>query len=138
MRSAPPWTNGTRALNSFSVQGSALVVETFVHVRWGWITYMASEILLAIVFLCVTVVYTRRLNMKVLKSSPLATLLALNDEARSSVGGITTPKRVRTSARSVKVNLVGSGIAVSELTASPAVGTPDEDGSGRLPFRRKW
>ena len=139
MRSAPPWTNGTRSINSFAVQGSALVEETFVHVRWGWITYMGFEILLAIVFLCLTVAYTQRLNMKVLKSSPLATLLALNDEARSTVGGITTPKRVRSSAKSVKVNLVGngSGISVSEFTASPVVATPKEYGSSRLPFSGK-
>ena len=108
-----------------------------MHVRWGWITYMASEILLAVVFLCLTVLYTRRLNMKVLKSSPLATLLALNDEARSTVGGITTPKRVRSSAKSVKVNLVGNGTSLSELTSSSVTGTPKEYGVDRLPFREK-
>ena len=136
MRSAPTWTNDTKSINSFAVQGSTLVQETFVHVRWGWIGYMAFEIVLAAIFLCLTVLYTRKLDVRVLKSSPLATLLALNDETRSTVGGITTSKRVRNNAKSVKVNLVGTGVSVSELTASPVVGTPTEY-SGRLPFRDK-
>ena len=136
MRSAPTWTNDTRSINSFAVQGSTLVQETFVHVRWGWIGYMAFEIVLAAIFLCLTVLYTRKLDVRVLKSSPLATLLALNDETRSTVGGITTSKRVRNNAKSVKVNLVGTGVSVSELTASPVVGTPTEY-SSRLPFRDK-
>jgi len=134
MRSAPAWMNGTTSLNSFAVEGSALVKETFVRVRWGWITYMACEILLAAVFLTMTVLYTRRLNIQVLKSSPLATLLALNGEARSSLGAITTAKRVRSNARAVKVNLVGNEIAASELTTSPVAGTPKEDDD--LPFGR--
>jgi len=106
-------------MNAFSVTGSAWGVETFVHVRWGWIGYMAAEIGLATVFLVMTVLYTRRLKMQVLKSSPLATLLALNDETRSTVGGITTAAKVRSMTKNVKVNLVGDEIAMSGYVPSP-------------------
>ena len=130
MRTAKPvpaWMEGTENVNSFAVSGSAWASETFVSVRWGWIAYMAVEILLATLFLALTVVYTRRLKMHVLKSSPLATLLALNDETRLTVGGITTPKRFRSNARSVKVNLVGNDLGVAEFVPSPVERTGSRD-----------
>jgi hypothetical protein len=132
IRSAPAWINGSAAMNAFPVVGKAWAEESFVRVRWGWITYMAAEILLAIVFLIVTIVYTRQLRMKVLKSSPLATLLALSDETRSTFGGITNPRSVRKDARSLKVNMVGNEMAVSEIVSSPI-----ETGSPRSSEREK-
>ncbi|KAK3328651.1 hypothetical protein B0T19DRAFT_462302 [Cercophora scortea] len=111
MRSTPSYTSAdtTTHFNAQPITGSAWANETFVSVRWGWIFYMASEIVAAALFLCLTVVATSQLDIKVLKSSPLATLLALNDKTRSTVGGITTPSEVRHHARSVKVNLVDGG-----------------------------
>src|SRR3569833_3361196 len=111
MRTSIPWTNKATSerMNAFSVTGSAWGVETFVHVRWGWIGYMAAEIGLATVFLVMTVLYTRRLKMQVLKSSPLATLLALTNETRSTVGGITTAAKVRSMTKNVKVGRGGGG-----------------------------
>ncbi len=118
MRTADAWTNGTDSMNSSPVGGWAWAPETFVQVRWGWIFYMAFEILAAAMFLVLTVQYTQRLKIQVLKSSPLATLLALNDDTRSVVGGITTAAHARTQARAVTVNLVGSGMSLSRYTPS--------------------
>ncbi|KAK3686209.1 hypothetical protein B0T22DRAFT_242745 [Podospora appendiculata] len=108
MRSTSSFTDANTHgdFNAQPITGAAWANETFVSVRWGWILYMASEIVVAAAFLCLTVIATSQLDIKVLKSSPLATLLALNDKTRSTVGGITTPSEVRHHARSVKVNLV--------------------------------
>ncbi|KAK3360514.1 hypothetical protein B0T25DRAFT_578429 [Lasiosphaeria hispida] len=125
MRSAKEWTDGEQRFNTELVSGDALAEVTFVFVQWGWIGYMAFEICLASVFLTMTVIYTGRLDVKVLKTSPLATLLALDAGVRSAVGGITTTKEVERNARGAKVGLVGDGdvTSLSELKGSPNVET---------------
>jgi hypothetical protein len=70
------------------VTGTAWVNITYVQVRWAWLAYLAVEIVLASCFLVSTVFSTHQLKLKVIKSSSMATLVALSGEARTLLGGV--------------------------------------------------
>jgi hypothetical protein len=59
----------------------------FIKVQWVWLTWLVGEMVLGTVFLVWTMLATRRMGMHVLKSSPLATLLALDGECRNLADG---------------------------------------------------
>ncbi|KAK3384718.1 hypothetical protein B0T24DRAFT_609357, partial [Lasiosphaeria ovina] len=64
--------------NSFLIPGTVYETQTFVHVRWSWLTLLAGQLVLAFVFFVSTIVATSRLGAQVSKSSVLATIFALN------------------------------------------------------------
>lgn len=78
----------TGPVASATLQGVALANETFVSIRWGWAAFLAAQIMLAYLFLAVTMYRTAKLGTPVLKSSELATLLASTEELRVAVGSI--------------------------------------------------
>ncbi|PSN64329.1 hypothetical protein BS50DRAFT_498919 [Corynespora cassiicola Philippines] len=63
-------TNDTEMVN-----GTAWTNENFVQIRWPWVTLPATLLLSTLVFVCATILETRRQNAEVYKSSALATLL---------------------------------------------------------------
>ncbi|KAK4451201.1 hypothetical protein QBC34DRAFT_58951 [Podospora aff. communis PSN243] len=71
--------------NSIVVWGQAWESTVFIRVQWGWLGLLAGEIGLAIAFFCYTVYATHRIGIKPLKSSSMATLLALDAQARTAV-----------------------------------------------------
>ncbi|KAK0718032.1 hypothetical protein B0T26DRAFT_610228, partial [Lasiosphaeria miniovina] len=60
--------------------GTVYETQTFVYVRWGWLTFLAAQIGLALGFFVWTVAATRRLGTQVFKSSILAALFALHSD----------------------------------------------------------
>jgi len=76
------------APNAFPVHGTNWAQVTFVEIRWGWLTFLAVELVLAVVFLVATAVYTRRHGVQVLKSSALATFFAPAEDCRAAIGGV--------------------------------------------------
>ncbi|KAK0622019.1 hypothetical protein B0T17DRAFT_535678 [Bombardia bombarda] len=86
-------TNGIRSIgpfedtqNAFMVHGTVYETQTFVHVRWSWLTFLAAQVVLAFGFFAWTVAATRRLGARVHKSSVLATLFALYSDGPDSQG----------------------------------------------------
>ena len=80
-------TSMTVAFRSFNgavpVKGRAFTFESYVHVRWGWITLPVLVVLLTTVFLVAAVVRTRQSRTKLWKSSALAMLFhGLDHETR--------------------------------------------------------
>jgi hypothetical protein len=55
-----------------------------VQVRWAWLGFLAAEIVFTALFLAYTILATNKMGIRVLKSSPLATLFALDDECRKA------------------------------------------------------
>jgi len=76
IRSLSPY-QGTA--NAFLVDGTVLDTRVFVQVRWGWLTVLAVQVLLSLVFFIWTVVMTQKMDVRVLKSSAVAMLFALHD-----------------------------------------------------------
>lgn len=68
------------------ILGTAWREEVYVHVRWGWLGFLAGEVVLSTIFVIFTIVATRRSRVPVLKSSATATLLMLDRELHDSLG----------------------------------------------------
>ncbi|KAG9254862.1 uncharacterized protein F5Z01DRAFT_654991 [Emericellopsis atlantica] len=65
------------------IEGDVLQTETFVVVRWPWLSALAAQIGLSIVFVVSVAVHTARLGVAVVRSNNLAELFA-QDNSRSS------------------------------------------------------
>ncbi|KAL2204501.1 hypothetical protein CC79DRAFT_1325230 [Sarocladium strictum] len=73
------------------VQGAALSPVVFIKVRWAWLSYLAAQILLTIVFLVAVIVRSALLGIDVVKSSAMATLFAMEQSSDSEQDGIVLP-----------------------------------------------
>jgi hypothetical protein len=62
------------------------VMQTFIRVRWAWITMLATQLFLTSLFLISVVIETWIARARILKGSTLATMCALNPIARAAVG----------------------------------------------------
>ncbi|CAG9983269.1 unnamed protein product [Clonostachys byssicola] len=58
--------------------GIAYKSETYVRIRWEWLTFLAAQICLTILFLVAVIVQTAKLDMEVVKSSNMAELFAIH------------------------------------------------------------
>ncbi|OJJ67567.1 hypothetical protein ASPBRDRAFT_47625 [Aspergillus brasiliensis CBS 101740] len=67
-------THARNAVCKASIAGTTWTVESFVHVKWPWMTLPIALMVLTLVFLVTTVVRTR--NQFIWKSSPLALLFS--------------------------------------------------------------
>jgi len=63
--------------------GTVLETETYVHVRWAWLTFLAIQIALAVSFLLGIMVQTAVWDVKILKGSPTAALLAISADEKA-------------------------------------------------------
>jgi hypothetical protein len=66
-----------------SQPGVALANETFVSVRWGWLAFLACQVVLSMAFVLCVAVQTSVWGVAVVKSRALATLLAVGSEDRA-------------------------------------------------------
>jgi hypothetical protein len=86
-----PSIQSTKWGNSILIWGQAWETTVFARVQWGWLGLLAGEIGMAIAFFCYTVYATHQMGVKPLKSSSMATLLALDAQSRVAVeGGVAT------------------------------------------------
>lgn len=72
--------------NTTAVHGDMLLTETYIHVQWPWLTLMIALAVLAVVFLLVTIVLTRRARQLAWKSSLAPLLYADSTLLRLGVG----------------------------------------------------
>lgn len=89
------------------LQGTPWSPETFIHISWGWVSFLAAQMLFSYLFLAVTIFRTLKLGVPVLKSSELATMLAPTDKMREVIGTVTNLDEAEKRARSTKVVLDG-------------------------------
>ncbi|KAK4196282.1 hypothetical protein QBC40DRAFT_268560 [Triangularia verruculosa] len=111
----------------FSITGTAWIEESYVHVTWGWLAFLAVELTIATVFLAITIVVQIKTRaghdsavgafvVEEFKDSSLAPLLALSPEARSAVGGrLQRLDFMKERAKRLHVRLEGSEIVPSEM-----------------------
>jgi len=92
-------------LDSKTLKGVAWSNETYVFIQWGWAVFLAVQMVLAYVFLGLTIYRTKKLGTPVLKSSELATLLASTEELRRAVGSVEGIQDAGERAKKVNVRL---------------------------------
>lgn len=65
----------TPTAHNFTVQGTAYRVETYIHVRWGWIAVPIASVVASVMLLSFTILATRKQNAVLWKSSILPLLV---------------------------------------------------------------
>ncbi|RSL59503.1 hypothetical protein CEP51_013914 [Fusarium floridanum] len=109
-----------------NVTGKAWEAESYVQIRWGWLSFLAFELLLAATVLVLTIVAQKR-NQKSdresydmicdLKDSSLAALVALDIESRSVMGdGLGPISGLEKTAKEVHVRLRGNRLVAVDAT----------------------
>ncbi|KAI8686673.1 hypothetical protein NCS56_00327800 [Fusarium sp. Ph1] len=112
--------------HGFNVTGKAWTSESYVQIQWGWLSFLAFELVLAAGLLAMTIA-TQKSNQKSdresydmvcdLKDSSLAALVALDNDCRSVVGnGLGPVRELEKTAREVHVRLRGNRLVVVDAT----------------------
>ncbi|KAK1753682.1 hypothetical protein QBC47DRAFT_304021 [Echria macrotheca] len=96
------------------VTGIVKTQQPFVVIRWEWMAMVAAQLGLTALFLVITMIYTHRAQMQVIKCSSLATLCALDSNTRGHIGGIDDLEGLKEKAKCLAVRLQrgASGIAL--------------------------
>ncbi|KAK4141836.1 uncharacterized protein C8A04DRAFT_13703 [Dichotomopilus funicola] len=66
-----------RAMGSASESGAVFTTESYVHIQWAWLTFLAIQVALGVSFLLGIMVQTAVWNVKILKGSSTAALFAI-------------------------------------------------------------
>ncbi|KAL1905955.1 hypothetical protein Sste5344_008344 [Sporothrix stenoceras] len=98
--------------NAYMIEGTAWANETYVHVRWGWLAFLGAQIAICIAFLVFTIAATHSSGTMVLKSSPLAALMAIGQSGRGAVGNLSTESDMKQRAARYKATLVGNELVI--------------------------
>lgn len=97
--------------------------------RWGWLSFLAAELLLASLFVVFTTITTHRAKVPVLKSSTIATLVAPVGEVQQALGSFEKLSDAEERAKQVCVRLENRNLVlVSEselLKTTTSVETPE-------------
>lgn len=73
----------------YSYAGTAFSSRAYVHIRWAWIVYPAAMTVASPLYVLLTVLQTRRRNVKVWKSSALVTLFTSVSDDDGSIHQMT-------------------------------------------------
>lgn len=116
--------------NAYNITGEAWKEESYVYITWGWISFLAIELITAAGFLTLLIVTEGRLTssqvsspedrlvFQDIKDSSLAVLVALNKECHGAAGGGIQPMdELKKTARSLQVKLKGNQVVPQEGTA---------------------
>ncbi|EEU38233.1 uncharacterized protein NECHADRAFT_76998 [Fusarium vanettenii 77-13-4] len=112
--------------HGFNVTGKAWTSEAYVQIQWGWLSFLAFELVLAASLLAMTIA-TQKGNQKAdrenydmvcdLKDSSLAALVALDSDCRSVMGdGLVPVKELEKTAKEVHMRLSGNKLVTVAAT----------------------
>jgi len=98
--------SGTYTGNNSAATGTAFAIQTAVHIRWYWLIYLGFQLVLTYIVLSCTIYLTYSSQVQVLKRSPLATMIALDKNARLQLGTIDSLDTLKDRAEKINVKLV--------------------------------
>ncbi|KXH32511.1 hypothetical protein CSIM01_11096 [Colletotrichum simmondsii] len=125
------------AFNSFNISGKALTQVSYVHITWGWISMLAVEIVIALLFLALTIVSQIKLNggqassreernaFQEAKNSSLAMLVVLDENSRARAGGgLRSLDELQSASKALKVRFEGRQMVTADemIIETPEVG----------------
>ncbi|KAF3042260.1 hypothetical protein E8E11_005129 [Didymella keratinophila] len=90
------------------VVGKAFVSEVYIHIRWAWMAFLGSIIVLTTISFVLTVVQSRKHNVAVWKSSPLALLFHGVNFEEPLLDDLNTIPQMEKHAKSMSVKLNGT------------------------------
>lgn len=122
-RLATAWTNAIRSSSSKNMTpGMAFTRETYVSVRWFWLTLPLSLLLFSLVFLAATIIKASRESERVgiWKTSAIATLLyGLPDYMQKKITLSAATGTPRAKAKDLRVKMLSKGWRISGSLFSP-------------------
>ncbi|KAF9873993.1 hypothetical protein CkaCkLH20_08365 [Colletotrichum karsti] len=65
-----------------NVTGEAFITETYVKVRWAWLAFISSQIVLSTIVLAVTIIQARNAGLGIVKSSTLPAFFVIDTHDR--------------------------------------------------------
>ncbi|KAK3330107.1 hypothetical protein B0H66DRAFT_611357 [Apodospora peruviana] len=74
--------SGSGTAAAAAATGVTMVPETYVHIQWAWLTFLAVQVVLSAAFLMGIIVQTAVWKVKVFKSSSMATLFAIESAGK--------------------------------------------------------
>ncbi|KAK3987180.1 hypothetical protein QBC44DRAFT_400961 [Cladorrhinum sp. PSN332] len=111
--------------SAYNITGKAWTQESYVDISWGWIAYLGVELVLATVFLALTIftqIKARHSQDKTsagpmfhdYKDAAMAPLLALSSECRAAAGGgLQTRDEMERTAKRLLVKFEGNEVVVA-------------------------
>lgn len=102
---ATSMTNHIRSVSASTVPGQMGTVETYVHVRWVWLTLPAVLIVSSAAFLALAMLETRHKKAEVWKDSSLALIFHGLEQKGESAGMVNTLSGMEDVAKEMKVRL---------------------------------
>ena len=97
--------------------GTAWEPEVYVNVRWGWLSFLAAELVLSTAFVILTTIATHRSQVPILKSSVMAALLAPDAEVQRILGSADELEQAIKTARRTHVSFNNRNLLM--VSASP-------------------
>jgi hypothetical protein len=102
---ATSMTNHIRSVSTVTVPGKMGTVETYVHVRWVWLTLPAVLIVSSAAFLALAILETRHKKAEVWKDSSLALIFHGLEQKGESTGVVNKLSDMEDVAKGMKVRL---------------------------------
>jgi hypothetical protein len=106
------------------VSGTVLTNQSYVTISWIWLSVLLGQIVLSTVFLSAIIIWTRMEKLQIIKTSSLATFVALDADARSYLGSMGDFDSLGSRADQFDVRLErglsGSGAWLSQSKYGPA------------------
>lgn len=89
--------------------GTPYNLQSYVHVQWGWLTFLLVLLASSFAFLLATIIKSKRANVDIIRSSALAAMCGLSEESKGFMGPIELNGREGTleKAGNLRVRLVG-------------------------------
>ncbi|KAM7221972.1 Protein of unknown function (DUF3176) domain containing protein [Rhypophila decipiens] len=128
--------------------GTPYTNQSMVHIHWGYLVPLLTQLILSAVFLASVVICTRRDGIQIIKTCSLATMVALKDDgtpditgrsptaaAASSIGSIANMAELRRQSSTVRVRLEKdalSGLALGLVAPVYDAGEDHQESSGFL------
>ncbi|KAK8054402.1 hypothetical protein PG996_013703 [Apiospora saccharicola] len=104
-----------------AVEGTVLVPQATVRVEWKWMGLLATQMLLALLFLAMTVAQTKAAGVPIVKEDSLAILCGLSPEMRALIlSEGAQPGGVQGAAAKLKAKLEPDGSAIGMRLAAHA------------------
>ncbi|CAI4215990.1 unnamed protein product [Parascedosporium putredinis] len=116
---ATSMSNHIRSSDALPIAGTAWKDETFVQVRWPWLTFLAAMIAMSFFFFLFTVITTHRLQVPVLKGSAIGSMLAPNPEVQSALGSLLDLDDAQQRAKFVRVRFEGEKFHLDDGNNQP-------------------
>jgi hypothetical protein len=69
------------------VNGTALAMETYVRVRWEWLSLLVAQVALSVIVLLSIIIATARSGVGILKTDSLSALVAIPVDERVAMAG---------------------------------------------------